>query len=348
MGEYPSREGFAYYNMLSIFPWIIETIPLMPRLETLKLSDVLRRTLYQSKDVPTLRSQTLKHFVTTENVNTLVDMPRLQSFDGPLLVLDRHDDSLQHLAVPSLKHLIIRNARFRTIVQSIARDCTIIRLLPPIETMIWKDELYNAEMFIAICESCTTLTDLRFTKDIRLYDMSVLSHLAKLSNLRSLSVGYVLTRSPIHFDFSQLTTLEKLAIDESAVETLILPESLKSLQLVIDKDNERTMIEAILSRSLQLIELVVYCVNDDSGKDMTMETKKILPQLPNLKIHKFHSAQYEKPPFYPQQDLNDRQRMLRRHKNRITQFQEPKTQIQNRITQDKANRYGHLMDHIYL
>ncbi|XP_035788065.1 uncharacterized protein LOC118464663 isoform X1 [Anopheles albimanus] len=311
--------SFDGATMASMFPWIIETIPLMPQLHTLKLSDYDHKTKDQDV-IPTLRSPTLKHLEMSSHFKIRLDMPQLQSFEGSLLVLDHPDDSSQPPAVPSLKHLTISfvelDEKFKTVI---TREPSIIRLLPPIERMVWKIGLSNDELFLAICEACTMLTDLTVTYDLCLSNMSVFSNLEKLTNLRRLSVGSFSSsdESPLHFDFSSLITLEKLAIVNSGVDSLILPKSIKSLELAVDKENERSMIKTLTSCSLQLLELSLCLIYTDNAEDMPTETLEILPRLENLQVLEFYGGYFEKSTFLCLKSPMERLRKLKLEKDYV-------------------------------
>ncbi|XP_049542338.1 uncharacterized protein LOC125955284 [Anopheles darlingi] len=310
--------SFDDATMTNMFPWIVETIPLMPQLGTLKLEDHDRRTRLQDT-IPTLRSQTLKHLVMRTNFKFGLDVPQLQSFDGLLSVLDRSNDSRQPLVITNLKHLTIRKERCDNESETIVtRGPSIIRLLPPIESLVWDDDLPNDEIFLAICEACTMLTDLKLTCSVWLSNIGVYSNLSKLTNLRKFSIGSPCTsdESPLHLDFSSLTKLEKLAIVESGVDSLILPKSVKSLQLVVDKENKQRMRKTIINCSKQLIELSLVLVDcDHSHQEMPIETLEILPRLTNLETLEFCGGFFTKSTFLCLKSPMDRLRTLKLEKN---------------------------------
>ncbi|XP_049542337.1 uncharacterized protein LOC125955283 [Anopheles darlingi] len=306
--------SFDGATMTNMFPWIVETIPLMPQLGTLKLEDHDRRTRLQDT-LPTLRSQTLKHLVMRTNFKFGIDVPQLQSFDGLLPVLDRSIDSRQPLVITSLKHLTIREERYDIGSKTtVTRGPSIIRLLPSIESMVWEDDILDDEIFLAICEACTMLTDLKFTCSVWLSKIGIFSNLLKLTNLRKFSIESLCTddESPLHLDFSSLTKLEKLAIVESGVDSLILPKSVKSLQLVVDKENKQRMRKTIINCSKQLIELGLVFVDwYNSEQKIPIETLRILPQLTNLETLEFTCGFFTKSTFLCLKSPMDRLRTLK-------------------------------------
>ncbi|XP_035786598.1 uncharacterized protein LOC118463823 [Anopheles albimanus] len=284
--------------MRRMFPLLAETIPSMPKLDSLTLVDFFERPFnllmmkaklsMRNEKSPILRSNSVRHLQIESTFQLKPDMPKLRHFDGALFSLYRPHNpralaNITRLTV-SVDDMLDPTEATLAAVESIFRDLTVL------EVMIWEIEVSNA-LFIKICSTCVSLKELHFIDKLNVYKMDVLNYLFNLKNLRSLTFELSCTKydEAFNFDLSPLNKLEKLCMGEVAIDFLGLPESTTQLTLSIGHAHDKYVLQKV-TRHTQVTKLVCrYYGNQPDGFEPIgfMET---LPLLKSLEVLEFEGG----------------------------------------------------------
>ncbi|XP_035793969.1 uncharacterized protein LOC118467518 isoform X2 [Anopheles albimanus] len=272
--------GFIGACMSDLLPLLIDSIPSLLQLETLIVAEELMMDcdgiyskIHQS-NIPTIRSESLKKLSMTCNYRYTVVLPQLEIFEGALSVLNLPDGCSQSLILPNLKQLHV------LVMNDDSINPTVFRRMPCLNFIRWDVPLDEA-LFIAICETCPSLTVLHLYKELIFTDLSLFDHLRKLAGLRRLSFPAI--NKQLFYDFSKFNHLEELNFGNNeilAVTLLSLPKSVRKLGLLVYPINERNLMEIIACSLTKLTELqlIIY------GGSASQEMLKMLPSLKQLKI----------------------------------------------------------------
>lgn len=272
--------GFIGACMSDLLPLLIDSIPSLLQLETLIVAEELMMDcdgiyskIHQS-NIPTIRSESLKKLSMTCNYRYTVDLPQLEIFEGALSVLNLPDGCSQSLILPNLKQLHV------LVMNDDSINPTVFRRMPCLNFIRWDVPLDEA-LFIAICETCPSLTVLHLYKELIFTDLSLFDHLRKLAGLRRLSFPAI--NKQLFYDFSKFNHLEELNFGNNeilAVTLLSLPKSVRKLGLLVYPINERNLMEIIACSLTKLTELQLIFYGGSASQEML----KMLPSLKQLKV----------------------------------------------------------------
>ncbi|XP_050096036.1 uncharacterized protein LOC126577972 [Anopheles aquasalis] len=263
----------------SIVTLLANTIELMPKLRSLSLW-----TLCGPPSYIVFRHSSVQHLKLHCTNFIAVDMPQLESFEGPLCALAHP----QPLVLTKLKHVTLTFGPDRLYGPS------IIQRLAQVETMklIFR---VTESLFLAICETCTVLKELNFWH-VTVSDRATTRHLSRLVYLRRLtfhSIGIEGKCSfDLDFDLVELTRLEELNlgyIELGETSLIRLPFSIRALTVSISVANEVNVIQSLVSSARQLQKLrLVY--DGSKTTDVVVYTMKCLHLFALLEVLVFVNA----------------------------------------------------------
>uniref|UniRef100_A0A182G0D1 Uncharacterized protein n=2 Tax=Anopheles albimanus TaxID=7167 RepID=A0A182G0D1_ANOAL len=261
------------------------TIPLIPNLRSLSLW-----SLFGPPSYIVFRHSTVQHLKLHCTNCISVDMPELQSFEGPLCALVQAYQTPQPLGLTKLKHVTLTYGSDKFYGPS------IIHRLAQVETMNLMLRLTEA-LFLAICEACTALKSLNFWH-VSVTDRAATRHLSRLANLRQLTFHSVSIEGQLPFDLDfdlvELTQLEELnlgciALGETSV--VRLPMAVRVLTVSISVANEVNVIQSLVSSSRQLEKLrLIY--GGSKTTDVAVYTMKCLHLFAQLEVLVFVNAKF--------------------------------------------------------
>ncbi|XP_050096038.1 uncharacterized protein LOC126577974 isoform X1 [Anopheles aquasalis] len=214
-----------------------------------------------------------------------VDMPQLESFEGPLDALKKPYPTSQPLVLTKLKHVTL------TFGPDNLDGPSIIHRLAQAETMKLMFRL-TADLFLAICEACTALKELYFWH-VTVSDRATTRNLSQLVNLRQLTFHTISIEGQGSFnldlDLRELNQLEELdigSIDLGVTSILYLPVSMRVLTVRISAQNEESIIHSIASCSprLQKLRLVYDASNNTEVNWYTMKCPNLFERLEELEF----------------------------------------------------------------
>ncbi|XP_035790282.1 uncharacterized protein LOC118465816 isoform X2 [Anopheles albimanus] len=158
----------------SLAALLAPTIELMPHLRSLSIWSLSGPPSYID-----IRHSSVQHLSLHCTNCIAVDMPQLESYEGPMDALRKPYPSSQPLVLLKLKHVAL------TVGSGKLDGPSIIRRLAQVETMKVMFRL-RADLFYVICEACSELKQLYF-RHLCVTDQGTTSQLSWLVNLRQLT-----------------------------------------------------------------------------------------------------------------------------------------------------------------
>uniref|UniRef100_A0A2M4CQ50 F-box domain-containing protein n=1 Tax=Anopheles darlingi TaxID=43151 RepID=A0A2M4CQ50_ANODA len=291
-------------DAVHVLPLITAAIPLMTQLRSLTLKECgMNHYLYYVYEVPTFRSNSVKHFEIQPDIKINIEMPELESFHGvlPINFLSFRPSNMKQLTVKIIEKDYLDQ-------EADPIDSLNIRGMILLETLKWEIEVED-ESFLAICETCTKLKDLCFTKRMIISNSDVFSNLNKLVNLRRLKFQNYYESLSFYIDLSKLTELEEIDLGMMAKEGVKLPKSIKMFAVEICLENQQSMIESLFDP--ELIELKTLQLSFHHSIVNKREFFERLPLLKNLEELTFAGGYYTESEFLCLNAPMDRLRKLK-------------------------------------
>uniref|UniRef100_A0A2M4BMF2 F-box domain-containing protein n=1 Tax=Anopheles marajoara TaxID=58244 RepID=A0A2M4BMF2_9DIPT len=280
---------------------LAETVPLMPNLRSLSIPRCYFRYPADDQTI-VLRSSSVQCVKLEERMKIEIDMPELESYEGPPGALRN-----QPLGFDKLKHVKVSEfycnpCQFRNVETLIVYNLTDAR-------------------FVEICNTCTALKELRIWHRIDIAYPDTLKQITKLSNLRRLSFRRI-KRKGIDFclDLSDLSQLEDVDLGETVfhyVKQIRLPKTIRYLRVRVTDTNQNELIQYITGSLTQLKKLwLLYGVDPNwrrGNRNGSVDKNKIkaLHNLTQLKELTFEVARLYGWIFIDMDDLMHQLRVLR-------------------------------------
>ncbi|XP_050091655.1 uncharacterized protein LOC126575147 [Anopheles aquasalis] len=231
-----------------------------------------------------LRSNSVNHLKATTTIKIRVEMPKLQSFEGSLSSLDRPDENPASLTLSELKHLILCD---ESDLISITTVQSIFQRLTNLETIKLDYDSFDDEFFDVLCDNCTSLRELTISPN---------------------DSGPQNDCSMIRLDLTKLTKLTKLALENSLLDTVNLPKSIRKLKICLSFYNQHEMIQTLIDSSKSLEELQVVFFKAYEETVSLLETLSVLQR---LEVLVFYGARFEESSFLHINAPLERVRQLR-------------------------------------
>ncbi|XP_049544284.1 uncharacterized protein LOC125956445 [Anopheles darlingi] len=285
---------FMQGQLTELLPLIINTIPSMPQLRSLVVQDDLnvRYSSYkriEQENIPSIRSKSLQELTMHCKYRYTIDMPELQTFAGALCALLPPDGAnTEPLILTKMKNLEVKVWSWQP------TDRSIFRRMPNLVKINW-DIPVEADLFVAMCETCPSLIEARFFKELTPSSRSALNHLSKLTQLRRLSFSDILVED-VFMDLSKLSHLEELGLGNThllPISLLSLGKSIRKLGIHINPCNELSLIEIIVRNLTQLTELHLACYS----APISSSVLRALPTLEHLEVLGFSHCHFKKSNF---------------------------------------------------
>lgn len=294
------------------FALLVDTISQMSNLRSLSIPEC--HICYNR--IIVLRSSCVQHLWVGRSSDIRIDMPELNSFEGPSCVLGQPKDTDQPLVLAKLKHVKLKE-------YLIDPWCRRIFHIDPFRFAGFEVE---QNLFIQICTICTALKELHFENKAWITDPATVRLLSKLTNLRRLTFESLHMQRDFwygfdfDFDISELNQLEELDlrfIVFDAERKFRLPKSIKRLSVSISEScNEHNIIQSITGSLTQLQKLrLVYgaCGKWNVIDDITVSKRTLqsLQLFEHLKVLEFANAQFSESAFLDMHDSIQRLHLLR-------------------------------------
>ncbi|XP_050091809.1 uncharacterized protein LOC126575247 [Anopheles aquasalis] len=242
---------------IQLLEMVVKTIPAMSQLRDLRLNGC-----FSSSTLLRLYSDTVRYLELDTIVPQQLEMPRLHCLNmqinrsAPYYAPARNEDLLYLLMLDSVKELklTIRSGPIRETHRPIYTQ-RFYRRLASLETLTLTENSTPENTFVAICDTCTSLTVLSISS-LQIIGSRVLQQLSRLSNLRELRLETIVTPYPVSFASFNLPNLESLTVGC----TLLMPDTV-----------------VMLPPSLR--KLVLYCGTDKVREEFSLVVPKLLPHV---------------------------------------------------------------------
>ncbi|XP_050091807.1 uncharacterized protein LOC126575245 [Anopheles aquasalis] len=249
--------SFIDTSLLFVYETLAKAIPLMSKLKDLLLLEECEER-YEQDHTLMFRSQTVETLSLDFGYTSSIEMPKLLYYEGALSTLHQPTKAAESHVFKRMKHLTV------TQKGGTSTDPSVFLRMPNLETATWNFRLGHS-VFIAMCEACTFLEELCFSKQLYIQHIDALQHLYKLEDLYRLEFYDIeldddrdFMRFGLDFDFSKMINLTeldlgKMFVADSTLERL--PNTITKLGLCVHSTNERRQIEIITRNLTQLTEL---------------------------------------------------------------------------------------------
>ncbi|XP_035789015.1 putative F-box/FBD/LRR-repeat protein At1g16940 [Anopheles albimanus] len=300
---------FICSSLTKLLPLVINTIPSMPQLRSLTVSDqvTVRYRAYEhlkQDNIPSIRSKSLQELTMYCKYRYTIDMPELQTFAGALSALLPPDGGdKEPLVLTKLQNLDV------TVWSWQPTERSIFRRMPNLVKIRWDTPVHD-DLFVAICKTCPHLIEVRFSKGLILSNRSVLKCLPKLAKLRILSFSDIQIEEAVFMDLSKLSHLEELELGHThllPISLLSICKSIRKLGLHIHHCNETSLVEIIVRNLPQLTELHLACYS----APISSSVLRALPTLEHLEVLNFSHCQFTQSNFLEMNASMHRLRTLR-------------------------------------
>ncbi|XP_050093096.1 uncharacterized protein LOC126576055 isoform X2 [Anopheles aquasalis] len=298
-------------QMLNLFASVIRCIPQLHSLVLSRESD----SEQEQKPWVELHSKTERNLLLNGVFPAVFDMPALQT----LTTVQRTIHQAAHnFPLENMKELTLKNPYDES---DYVPNTNVHQRLTNLETLRYNTKIKEEE-FLAVCKHSRLLKELVIERSHPISQERVFYHLAKLTNLRRLSLLDINIPGTVNCDLVKLSKLEYLNLGNLSVENslvLNLPQSITNLTIKVTPQNERSLMRVITSSLPKLKMLSIHLPSDDRSviAHAPIVTLRLLPLLTCLEVFEFSYGYFSKSCLFNMSAPMQRLRKLRLERCRL-------------------------------